>query len=56
MTGNATTILTKAVQYDQIGRKLEAFTLYEDGIRALLETCKSKSKAIQLKTGIIISK
>lgn len=35
--------LKKAVEYDINGRKLESLKLYQQGISALLEICKSKS-------------
>lgn len=34
--------LKKAVEYDMNGRKLESLKLYQSGISALLEICKSK--------------
>lgn len=33
--------LKKAVEYDISGRRLESLKLYESGISALLEECKS---------------
>lgn len=33
--------LKKAVEYDLSGRKLESLKLYQQGISALLEICKS---------------
>lgn len=40
---SAVTILTKAIEYDMNGRKLEALKLYEDGIGELLKTSKGMS-------------
>lgn len=34
--------LKKAVEYDMSGRKLESLKLYQSGISALLEICKSE--------------
>lgn len=42
---SAVEILTKACEFDQAGRYLEAVKLYEDGIRKLLDICKSESDA-----------
>lgn len=37
--------LKKAVEYDMNGRKLESLKLYQSGISALLEICKSEFSA-----------
>lgn len=37
--------LKKAVEYDMNGRKLESLKLYQQGISALLEICKSKTNS-----------
>ncbi|CRL06470.1 CLUMA_CG019543, isoform A [Clunio marinus] len=39
----ATQLLTKAIQYELCGRKLESLKLYEDGISELLKTCKAEA-------------
>lgn len=39
---SASDYLKKAVEYDMNGRKLESLKLYQSGIAALLEICKSK--------------
>lgn len=36
----AVTLLTRAIEYDVVGRKLEALKLYEDGIESLLKESK----------------
>lgn len=41
--------LTKAVEYDMNGRKLESLKLYQQGISALLEICKSKNNIQKFK-------
>lgn len=38
---SAADYLKKAIEYDMSGRRLESLKLYEQGISALLETCKS---------------
>ncbi|XP_055609840.1 MIT domain-containing protein 1-like [Uranotaenia lowii] len=38
----AITLLTKAIEYDLNGRKLESLKLYEDGIEALLKESKAE--------------
>lgn len=40
---SAVEILTKACEFDQAGRYLEAVKLYEDGIRKLLDICITES-------------
>uniref|UniRef100_U5EU64 MIT domain-containing protein n=1 Tax=Corethrella appendiculata TaxID=1370023 RepID=U5EU64_9DIPT len=40
---NAITFLTKAIEYDVSGRKLESLKLYEDGISELLKECKAET-------------
>ncbi|XP_035788754.1 MIT domain-containing protein 1-like [Anopheles albimanus] len=39
----AVTLLTRAIEYDVVGRKLEALKLYEDGIEALLKESKAET-------------
>ncbi|XP_055620550.1 MIT domain-containing protein 1-like [Toxorhynchites rutilus septentrionalis] len=39
----AITLLTKAIEYDMNGRKLESLKLYEDGIEALLKESKAET-------------
>jgi len=36
-------LLTKAIQYELAGRKLESLKLYEDGISELLKSCKAEN-------------
>lgn len=38
---SATDYLKKAVEYDMSGRKMESLKLYQSGISALLDLCKS---------------
>lgn len=40
---SASDYLKKAVEYDMSGRKLESLKLYEQGLTALLETCKGNT-------------
>ncbi|XP_058828075.1 MIT domain-containing protein 1-like [Topomyia yanbarensis] len=42
MTQIAITLLTRAIEYDLHGRKLESLKLYEDGIEALLKESKAE--------------
>lgn len=44
---SAVEILTKACEFDQAGRYLEAVKLYEDGIRKLLDICKSEPDSVK---------
>ena len=37
------TLLTKAIEYDLEGRRLESLKLYEDGIAELLKTCRAET-------------
>uniref|UniRef100_A0A182TQZ3 MIT domain-containing protein n=1 Tax=Anopheles melas TaxID=34690 RepID=A0A182TQZ3_9DIPT len=39
----AVTLLTRAIEYDVVGRKLEALKLYEDGIESLLKESKAET-------------
>ncbi|XP_053676029.1 MIT domain-containing protein 1 [Anopheles nili] len=41
----AITLLTRAIEYDVIGRKLEALKLYQDGIESLLKESKAETDA-----------
>ncbi|XP_058456809.1 MIT domain-containing protein 1-like [Malaya genurostris] len=43
MAQMAITLLTRAIEYDLNGRKLESLKLYEDGIEALLKESKAES-------------
>lgn len=42
-------ILTKACEFDKAGRYLEAVKLYQDGIRKLLDICKSEQDSTKKK-------
>lgn len=44
---SAVEILTKACEFDQAERYLEAVKLYEDGIRKLLDICKTETDSIK---------
>ncbi|EAT33031.1 AAEL014714-PA [Aedes aegypti] len=43
MAQMAITLLTRAIEYDMNGRKLESLKLYEDGIEALLKESKAET-------------
>uniref|UniRef100_A0A182JGG9 MIT_C domain-containing protein n=1 Tax=Anopheles atroparvus TaxID=41427 RepID=A0A182JGG9_ANOAO len=45
----AVTLLTRAIEYDVVGRKLEALKLYEDGIEALLKDSKGDQNCRNVK-------
>lgn len=40
---SAVSLLTKAIELDVNGRRIEALKLYEEGIGELLRICKGKS-------------
>lgn len=42
MSVSAIDLLTKAIEYDVNGRKMEAMKLYETGIGELMKMCKGK--------------
>lgn len=44
----ATELLVKAVKYDNDSRKVEALSLYTEGINKLLEVAKSRIELSQL--------
>lgn len=46
MAQMAITLLTRAIEYDMNGRKLESLKLYEDGIEALLKESKGTSLSV----------
>lgn len=48
MAQMAITLLTRAIEYDINGRKLESLKLYEDGIEALLKESKGKLRLVEL--------
>lgn len=47
-TMSASDYLKKAVEYDMNGRKLESLKLYQSGIAALLDICKSEFYSYQV--------
>lgn len=46
---NLAEILEKAIQYDLVGRRIEALKLYESGIAQLLQKVKGKFNHILVK-------
>lgn len=52
MAQMAITLLTRAIEYDINGRKLESLKLYEDGIEALLKESKGKFILVRIFYGI----
>jgi hypothetical protein len=51
---SAIALLTKAIEYDVNGRKLEALKLYEDGIGELLKQCKGNFTILNAPTASIM--